>query len=171
MSVDHFETLLREQTRMLLPVARMLTGNVTDAEDLVQETLIAAHQRRGRVAGAENRQAYMRRMLVNQHLSGERKQHLPVTPLQDSHEHADTDADTARQTVDRDALGRMLARLPVRERTVVVLRHYLQYQPTEIAEALDLEASTVRSLLSRALASLRTGATSPEHDSTMRSTP
>jgi RNA polymerase sigma factor (sigma-70 family) len=57
---------------------------------------------------------------------------------------------------ERDALWRALARLPRRQRTVLVLRFYEDLSDSEIAGVLGCPGSTVRSLASRALHALRT---------------
>ena len=48
-----------------------------------------------------------------------------------------------------------LARLPRRQRAAVVLRYYVKLSDAEIAAHLDCQEVTVRSQISRALASLR----------------
>jgi RNA polymerase sigma factor (sigma-70 family) len=53
-----------------------------------------------------------------------------------------------------DGLGDAVARLPFRQRAVVVLRYYADLSEAEIALALDCRAGTVKSLSSRALAAL-----------------
>lgn len=63
----------------------------------------------------------------------------------------------AEETVDQDAreLLDALAQLPLRQRSVVVLRFYEQLTQQEIADALDLRLGTVNSSLHRGLANLR----------------
>ena len=53
-----------------------------------------------------------------------------------------------------DGLGDAIARLPFRQRAVVVLRYYADLSEAEIARALDCRPGTVKSLSSRALAAL-----------------
>ena len=55
----------------------------------------------------------------------------------------------------RDAVWQRLAALPRRQRSVLVLRYYEGLTDDEIAEILGARPGTVRSLISRALASLR----------------
>ena len=49
----------------------------------------------------------------------------------------------------------LLAQLPRRQRTAVVLRYYLGLPDADIAHHLGCREGTVRSLISRALAALR----------------
>lgn len=53
-----------------------------------------------------------------------------------------------------DHLADAVARLPFRQRAVVVLRYYADLSEAEIADALDCRPGTVKSLASRALATL-----------------
>jgi RNA polymerase sigma factor (sigma-70 family) len=63
--------------------------------------------------------------------------------------------DSAAGLADRDALLRALAGLPQRQRTALVLRYFDDLDAAEIAAILGCSAGTVRSHLSRGLASLR----------------
>jgi RNA polymerase sigma factor (sigma-70 family) len=56
---------------------------------------------------------------------------------------------------ERDAILRVVASLPPRQRAAVVLRYYEDLPDDEIAELIGCRPVTVRSLISRALASLR----------------
>jgi RNA polymerase sigma factor (sigma-70 family) len=60
--------------------------------------------------------------------------------------------------VDHDRMWHALATLPPRQRTVLVLRFYEDLPDAEIARLLDAKEGTVRSLASRALQTLRSGA-------------
>jgi RNA polymerase sigma factor (sigma-70 family) len=66
------------------------------------------------------------------------------------------EVDLTASIVDRDALWTMIARLPVRQRTVIVLRYFEDQPDDQIAPILGCAASTVRGLAARALAQLRT---------------
>lgn len=54
-----------------------------------------------------------------------------------------------------DAVRRILATLPVRQRAVLVLRFYCDFTEAQIAEALSCSVGTVKSRTHRALAALR----------------
>ena len=79
---------------------------------------------------------------------------------------SDTPPDTAvtpdlERSSQRRDLAVMLARLPERERRVVVLRYYLDVSEAQVATELGVSVGTVKSTASRALAKLRTAA--PDH--------
>jgi RNA polymerase sigma-70 factor (ECF subfamily) len=64
-------------------------------------------------------------------------------------------ADDANAIVDRDELERAFRKLPVDQRAVFVLHHYLGLPLVEVAETLGIPAGTARSRLHYALAGLR----------------
>ncbi|MFI7333368.1 RNA polymerase sigma factor [Micromonospora aurantiaca (nom. illeg.)] len=63
--------------------------------------------------------------------------------------------DHAQSAVDRDQVRSWLSRLPRRQRAALVLRYYEDLPDGEIAEILGCAVGTVRSSISRALATLR----------------
>jgi RNA polymerase sigma factor (sigma-70 family) len=64
-------------------------------------------------------------------------------------------ADHADQSADRDQLWALLRTLPHRQRAALVLRYYEDLSDADVAEVLDCAVGTVRSLISRGLATLR----------------
>jgi len=59
------------------------------------------------------------------------------------------------QVADRDQVWILLGQLPNRQRAAVVMRYFHDLSDVEIGAALGCRVGTVRSLISRALASLR----------------
>jgi RNA polymerase sigma-70 factor (sigma-E family) len=133
--------------------AAALTGDRGLAEDVVQEVLIRAYGRWRHIADMEQPEAYLRRMVTNEYLSW-RRRWARITPSPDVGG-ADELPDHAEAHAQRDALRAELARLPRRQRAVLVLRYEAHLTDNEIAEVLNCPPGTVRSLASRALATLR----------------
>jgi RNA polymerase sigma factor (sigma-70 family) len=106
----------------LLRFGYVLTGSPQEAEDLVQDAL-AKSLRRWRRARADNPVAYTRRVMINTHLTWWRRWGARVR-LGDVPEAATDDAGL-RRGEDWDALRRALARLPSRQRAVLVLPGWL----------------------------------------------
>lgn len=151
-----FSMFVAARWRALTHTAYLLTGDFHEAEDLVQATLarVYPHWRRIRQETAES---YVRRCLVNTHRSRHRKRrivHFLVPLLPDSASPA-ADADPSAAGEERDVLLRALADLPVRMRTVVVLRYWEDLSAEDVARALGCSVGTVKSQASRALVKLR----------------
>jgi RNA polymerase sigma-70 factor (sigma-E family) len=136
----------------LLRFGHVLTGSPQEAEDLVQEAL-AKSLRRWRWVRADNPVAYTRRVMINTHLTRWRRWGARVR-LGDVPESATDDAGLQRGE-DWDALRRALARLPPRQRAVLVLRYLEDLPDTTIAALLGCSPGTVRSHAARGLAALR----------------
>ncbi|KGN38801.1 RNA polymerase [Knoellia subterranea KCTC 19937] len=137
------------QTR-LSRVAVLLTGNRTAAEDLVQEALIRTYLNWGKVR-PEGAYAYTRRILVNLNTDRWRRRHLEPALGDIGDDHLSTQA--GHTTVEqRDTIVHELAGLSTRERTIIVLRYYLDLTESQVAEELEISVGTVKSTCSRALA-------------------
>ncbi len=64
-------------------------------------------------------------------------------------------SDPGHQHAVRDELERGFARLPVDQRTVLVLHHYAGYSFPEIADTLGIPVGTAKSRVNRATAAMR----------------
>ncbi len=149
-------TLLERHGSYLFGVARALTGNGADAEDLVQETLIGALTSRFR--GESSVRTWLVRILTNQagmlrRRPSKRANHvgLDETPSPASPA-SDAGAGGADAKLD---LSMMLAALSLEHRQVLVLRELEGLSYEEIAQALHLPRGTVESRLHRAREDLR----------------
>jgi RNA polymerase sigma-70 factor (sigma-E family) len=151
-----FDDWARARLSALVRFAVALTGDRGLAEDVVQEVLSRAYGQWSRIAGMDQPEAYLRRMVTNEYLSW-RRRWARITPHPDVSAivEAGTDPDHAEAHADRAALTGELARLPRRQRVVLVLRYYEHLTDAQIADVLACPQGTVRSLASRALHTLR----------------
>lgn len=149
-----FAQFVREQTAQLLRSAYLLTGNASAAEDLVQDTLVRLFPKWDRVMAADIPLAYVRRSLVNGFLNERRRPAARELVLSELPERADS-RDIGADITNRDVVWRLLATLPDRQRAALVMRYFHDLDDDEIAESLSCRPGTVRSLISRGLASLR----------------
>jgi RNA polymerase sigma-70 factor (sigma-E family) len=150
-----FDRFVAGSTDTLLRTAFLIVGDLGEAEDLVQETLFAVAKRWPRVRRMEHPVAYARRILVNRAVTGagtraRRRRELaaeapPDRPLPTSDNGA---------LDGRDELMSALAALPPRQRSVLVLRYFLDLPEAEVAAALKCSLGTVKSTASRGLARL-----------------
>jgi len=134
-------------------MAYLLTRNQADAEDLVQAALAKTYQAWDRIEDRNALDGYVRRAIVNTHISWWRRRRLEEYPTDVIPDRAVTDhpADSEISA----ALSRALDRLPSRMRAAVVLRYYEDMSEAEVAEVLGISQGTVKSTVSRAVAKLR----------------
>ena len=154
---DGFDEFATAAWPRLRRSAYLLTGDHHLAEDLTQTALARtfAHWRRVR---RQDALAYSRKVLVNLNIDRLRRRRM-VEVGGNAAEHAldgmADRSDAAQATSDRDHVVRLLAGLTVKERRVVVLRHYFDLSEADVAAALGIAPGTVKSTLARALAKLR----------------
>lgn len=149
-----FEEYVRSRGSALVRLARLLTGDRQLGEDLAQEVLARAYVRWEKIARTDRPEMYLRRMLVNAHISRRRlraSQEYVGIPAQDRAEPGELGA----EVVERMQLWRQVLNLPARQRAVVALRYYEDLDDAAIAEILECSQATVRTHVMRALASLR----------------
>jgi len=174
-SKDAFETHVLAILGPLHGVARRLTKNEADAEDLVAECVTRAWQARASLADTRAFRAWMFRILTNMFISERRKMLARPREEQLVDESSEREngfslferlhqpfllwfANPEQEFLDkllREDLDRALAALPEHYRVVVVLADVEGLKYGEIAEALDLPIGTVRSRLARARSALQ----------------
>lgn len=143
------------RTSALHRLAFLLTGDRGAAEDLLQEALVQVVAHWERVSRVEDPDAYVRRVLVNQHLQGRRRLRWRAEVLTSAPPERPDAVDSEGRVDDADALHRVLGQLPPRQRAVVVLRYDEGLSERETAQVLDCSVGTVKSSASRGLAALR----------------
>lgn len=150
-STATFEDFVAVHGRRLGGFALLITGNPHDAQDILQEALIGLYPKWQRVAERGDPLAYVRRSLINRHVSARRKLRRLVTL--DPSRTPTTDPIAA---VDgRHWAIRLIAVLPERQRVAVVLRVMEDWEFVEIADALGVSQANARKLVSRGMAALR----------------
>ncbi|KAB1136734.1 SigE family RNA polymerase sigma factor [Micromonospora sp. AMSO12t] len=151
-----YEEFADSRLAALLRYAVMLTGDPHQAQDLVQDTMVRVQLNWRRVARADSPERYVRRMLTNQYVDWRRGSWMRRVLLRAEPDDAvPVRADHAQHAVDRDQVWSWLSGLPRRQRATLVLRYYEDLPDAEIADILGCAVGTVRSSISRALATLR----------------
>ena len=149
---DAFDVLATTATPRLYGIALRILRDVHHAEDVVQDSLVDAWRDLRALRDPALFDAWVTRILVrNCYRMAKRSRAMrQVVPF--------ATEPTTNPTVEidqRDQLDRAFRRLKPDQRMVIVLRHYLDWEPAEIAEALGVAPGTVRSRLHYALAALR----------------
>src|SRR5262245_63163291 len=93
-------------------------------------------------------------MLINAQLSWRRKRSSGESPSAHFAK-SPSHADIGTESVERDAVWRLIVRLPPKQRSTIVLRYYEDLDDVAIAEILGCSPVTVRTHAMRALAALR----------------
>jgi RNA polymerase sigma-70 factor (sigma-E family) len=149
-----FREFVRSRRRALLRSAYLLTGNLADAEDLVQSALAKTFQAWNRIEDRKALDGYVRRAIVNTHISWWRRRRVDEYPTDEIPDKPV--ADTSDSSELHDTLQRAIDRLPQRMRAAVVLRYFEDMSEAEVADVLGVSPGTVKSTVSRAVAKLRT---------------
>ncbi|MGW5482045.1 sigma-70 family RNA polymerase sigma factor [Streptomyces sp. NPDC004008] len=153
------EEFLSAELAGLSRFAGALTGDPHMAEDVLSDALLVVVSRWRRISATENPVAYVRRIVVNKHLSDRRRANRRRTdPSGDAAVLDRADPDASDAVIRRDEVDRLLAGLTPRQRVAVVLRYLFDESDQEIAQVLGCGSATVRSHLSQARASLRLSA-------------
>jgi RNA polymerase sigma-70 factor (sigma-E family) len=158
-STLEFEAFVTETADPLFRSGYLMTANVAETEDLLQETFLRVARRWNRVRSMEYPLAYARRVLINLALDGAASRDRRGQELRN--------LDEAAQVVDQRSLHQLsgiddqaqfkwaLSALPPRQRAVLILRYWDDLSEREVAEILHCPIGTVKSTTSRGVAELR----------------
>jgi RNA polymerase sigma-70 factor (sigma-E family) len=139
-------------------LAYLLTGDRTQAEDLVHDAFVRCVGRFGHLRAHEAFEAYLRRTIVNLHTSRLRRLRVERAFLAKAEADPDRRATAALPDIaGRHDMWRRVLRLPPRQRAVLVLRYYEDLSERETAAAMRCSVAAVKSLTARATAALREG--------------
>ena len=148
-SAAAFEQLFRSHWPRAYRAALLVVGDASAAEDIAQESFLAAVRALDRFDRRRPFGPWLHRIVVNRAIDWSRARTLRRELAADS---AAEPAAVEREPAGRAAeLARALAELGAEQRAVIVLRYLLDYTPGEIADLLELPRGTVNSRLRRGL--------------------
>jgi len=161
---EEFDGFMRGRWPAMVRLGYALTGDAGHAEDLAQAAFARAYASWGRVRRAGDPDAYVRRIVINEHRRRFRKHRVAEELRGDLADTADRQPPGGPQQGpgERQELLDALRALGPRQRAVVVLRYWLDLSEAETAAALNCSVGTVKSQASRALATLRKSAAAPD---------
>ncbi|SFK85321.1 SigE family RNA polymerase sigma factor [Geodermatophilus ruber] len=156
-----FADFVADHGGQLLRTACLVTGDAHLGEDLLQTALAKAYGSWAKVRAADHPVAYVRRLMINAHLSWVRRLTNTERVLETFPDIADGDPQSAH--AETDELRQALLRLSPRVRTAVVLRYFEDLTEADTAQLMGCSRSTVNNHVSRGLAALR-GLLTPRTD-------
>lgn len=155
---ERFESEAMPHVASLFRIARWLTRNQTDAEDLLQETLMEALRSFHRFTQGTNCRAWLVSIMYH-HQSKKRRAATHLHLVGDAEERiAETiafEAPTPQHLTDEEVLG-ALKRIPRTFQEIVILADVEGLTYKEIAVAIQIPMGTVMSRISRGRKLLRT---------------
>lgn len=150
---DRLGEIYRAHASDGLRLAYVLTGQREAAEDITQEAFVRIGRKLVGLRDLDHARAYLFRTIIN--LCRSRGRRLVIERSALARLRA-PEADHIPDVPERDAIWSALLSLPPRQRAALFLRYYLDQSETQAAEALDCSSSALKSLVFRALNSLRT---------------
>lgn len=154
---EDFDAFVATRGHALVRLALVLTGGLPDAEDVVQDVLAKALPRWRKISAMADPEAYLRRMVVNTHISSWRRFRRHETPVEAvlSSENATDSADTVLNSDENRRLWSAVLSLTPTQRVAVALRFHEGLSYAEIADLTGTREATARSHVFRGLERLR----------------
>lgn len=138
----------------MVRLAALVLGGSEDADEVVQDAIVALYARRDRFGDPRAAGRYLRASVINRCRSVHRHAAVVRRTRIDGEPPEEPDAAALRH----DAGDRVLAelrRLPQRQREVLILRYYAEESEAEIAAALGISKGAVKSHAHRGMQALR----------------
>jgi RNA polymerase sigma-70 factor (ECF subfamily) len=161
---DAFGELVRRWERRIFALAYGILGREEDARDATQETFVAAFRNLGAFRGEAKVSSWLHRIAVNQCITRQRRARVRGETSLDAQvedggvQFATDDVNPAQGAEGRErtaAVRRAVNALPPELRSVIVMKEFENLTFQEIADALGVPLSTVKSRLYTALKQLR----------------
>jgi RNA polymerase sigma-70 factor (ECF subfamily) len=148
-----FERIVARHQQAVRAFLRRLGGDFDEADDLAQETFIAAWDALGRFRGQSSLRSWLCGIAYRKHLSRQRatlRARIRETRFVDERGRESPEEPSA----DRLDLARAMAELPIEQRAAVSLCLAADFSHAEAAAALNLPLGTVKSHVTRGRAKL-----------------
>lgn len=149
-----YEQLVRQHQEAVFRLAYLILGSAADAEDTAQDVFVRAYRALDRFDDSRPLRPWLlaisanvarnRHRALRRYTAALRRLIVPeaISPDMDS-------------GLEAQALWQAVRRLSAADQEVIYLRYFLQLSVSEAAQAMNVEAGTVKSRLSRALVRLR----------------
>ena len=149
---DTFRELVYKQTPKLMTVARIYTRNEEDAKDVLQDAFISIYQHIDQFKGSEEKAllAWMKKIVMNAGLAKYKKMGSFKEAFSLDNVLEKSVEPVALANFDAQELMNSIYSLPLKYKQVLGLYALEGYSHKEIAAMLNIQASTSRSIYSRA---------------------
>lgn len=163
---EAFRALVERHSRAVYRLAHRMTGNPSDAEDVVQETFLKAYRQLGRFESRANFSTWLHRIAVNCSIDLIRSR----PHREAAHDAADLEEigsvaneDTSQRTPERlmlstevqERITDAMSSLSRRGRAAFVLRHFEGHSIEDISRSLGLKANATKHSIFRAVRKMR----------------
>jgi RNA polymerase sigma-70 factor (ECF subfamily) len=145
-----FEDLIRSHAAAARALAHAVTGNAGDADDVVQEALLAALEHREEIDAGRNPKAWLLRVAHRKALDLLRRR-----KVREAGEAGLEGIGTPVTRADLRAVRRAFENLPAPFRAAMHLAYFEEMPYAEIAEALEMSLSAVKMTILRGREALR----------------
>ena len=136
-------------------VAQNILGDLQLADDATQQAMLEIWRSLPRLRDPERFEAWSCRILVHACYAEIRRSKRWIAGMDVESELEPVVDQHLSSVVYRDQLERGIRRIPVDQRAVLVLHHYLDMTLDDVARVLEIPSGTVRSRLNRAMSALR----------------
>jgi len=163
----NFEDLVRPQVEYLYRLAWRFTGNVTDAEDLLQDVLIKVYPKTREMLAIQKLRPWLAKVLYHQYVDSVRqRKRSPVLELVSGAEGEEDPLDKipttregpeqeAERSGQRDRILAAVRQLNPEQRALIAMHDVEGYSLEELEKILETPICTLKSRLHRARARLR----------------
>ena len=169
---DALEELMRRTQKDIFRLAYLISGSYADSEDIVQETYVQVYRKRKTIRDPGAFQPWLFRTatrIARSYLKKKRREQPAGENMEEWQEslletkgswtlergRAESAAETAERNEEARELYRAISRLPVKQRTVVILYYFEEMTAREIAEISGCLEGTVKSRLHAARKKLK----------------
>ena len=153
MTLEEFTSMVRNERPRLVRMACRMLGSESEAEDVAQSALLKLWTMKGDIHGIGTIEAYATIVVRNLCLDQMRSRSVRnATTLDEVLPQTSEDPGPEERLEHIDSLdhvGRILAKLPTAQQSIMKMRHVEGMEIGEIAEIMDMTEANVRVVLSR----------------------
>lgn len=162
-SMQLLSELVHSHYEMAYRYAFRMSGNASDAEEVVQQAYLIAQQRIEQLRDPAKARSWLMAIVRTTFLKSIRKRRPQV--VDDSQlDWSAVPTNTSEMTFDQERLSMALDNLPIEYRVTVLMFYFEHMSYKEIADALGIATGTVMSRLSRAKGLLKNQLKSSDHE-------